>query len=210
MTIITGTAENDELDGFPGDDEIYGLAGVDTLRGKGGDDQLYGGDNGDLLDGGIGLDLLLGEGGDDLLLGQAGTDALFGGDGDDELKGGKGDDHLNGGLGQDDLWGGKGSDVFDYNEIAESPVGAGLRDRILDFKSYQGDLINLSGIDANGDASDGDQEFTYIYAAAFSLTPGELRFDLGILSADVNGDGVADLQIEVAGVGTLLEPDFFL
>lgn len=71
---ISGTANNDVL---------QGLSGNDTLRGKNGDD---------ILDGGVGNDLLKGAQGRDTLNGRLGNDTLIGGTGDDILTGGAGQD----------------------------------------------------------------------------------------------------------------------
>jgi hypothetical protein len=61
--------------------------------------------------------------------------------------------------------------------------------------------------------------FSFIGAAAFSNTAGELRYDLidnasgndfTIVSLDVNGDGIADSQITLVGLVTLTVSDFGL
>ncbi len=56
----------------------------------------------------------------------------------------------------------------------------------------------------------GHQAFDYIGDGAFSGTAGELRFDKGVVQADVDGDGVADMEIYVTGASTLAEDDFIL
>ena len=57
------------------------------------------------------------------------------------------------------------------------------------------DRINLAAIDANAVAL-GDQAFAYIGSTSFSsTTAGELRYDGGTLSGDVDGDGQADFEI---------------
>jgi 23S rRNA (adenine2030-N6)-methyltransferase len=89
-----------------------------------------------------------------------------------------------------------------------APAGQAL---ITDFTPAQGDLIDLSGIDANA-LPGGDQEFAFIGTAAFSGTPGELRDDAGggttLVSGDVNGDGTADFAIRLAGDHTLAAGNF--
>ena len=42
-------------------------------------------------------------------------------------------------------------------------------------------------------------DMTWIGAGAFSHVAGQLRYAGGMLEADVNGDGLADLQIQVLG-----------
>src|SRR5262249_53907136 len=53
---ITGTPDDDVLEGGPGADILSGLAGNDILRGLGGDDSLDGGPGNDTLVGGDGSD----------------------------------------------------------------------------------------------------------------------------------------------------------
>jgi hypothetical protein len=68
-------------------------------------------------------------------------------------------------------------------------IGVGLRDVVTDFNATQGDKIDLSAVAA----------FAYIGSASFSDVAGQLRFSAGILSGDVNGDGVADFEIQLTG-----------
>lgn len=106
---------------------------------------------------------LQGANGRNELYGYAGKDTLTGNGGNDVLSGGDGADRLIGGLGSDLLVGGKGADVFDFNDIAESPGGAGMRDVCRGFDGAGiagGDLIDLSGIDANLNAG-GNQAFVF-------------------------------------------------
>ncbi|BAQ67006.1 PD40 domain-containing protein [Geminocystis sp. NIES-3709] len=73
---ITGSAEDDLLDGWLGNDQLKALAGNDTLRGQDGNDVLDAGEGNDLLQGGNGNDTLAPGWGDDLVDGGAGTDIL--------------------------------------------------------------------------------------------------------------------------------------
>jgi hypothetical protein len=57
-------------------------------------------------------------------------------------------------------------------------------------------LIDLSGIDANSNVF-GDQAFSFIGAQDFHHVAGELRYEDGVIKGDVDGDGLADLCIEV-------------
>ena len=106
------------------------------------------------------------------------------------------------------LSGGLDADTFDFNALLDSLVGVN-RDTVLDFSSLQGDRIDLSTIDANT-AIIGDDAFSYIDAAAFSNAPGELRFSGGILAGDVDGNGVADFEIQLVGVASLAVTDLVL
>ena len=70
----------------------------------------------------------------------------------------------------------------------------------------------MSGIDADAAAS-GNQSFTFTGAAAFT-SAGQIRFVQngtdGCLQGDVTGDGVADLNIQSAGVTTINSGDLLL
>ncbi|MBW8724019.1 MAG: hypothetical protein JF625_02510, partial [Inquilinus limosus] len=96
MAWITGTEQDDWLQGTTGSDVVVSL---------GGDDYAYG------------------DAGNDILLGYDGDDWLFGGDGDDLIYGYtdpdliedhplSGNDYLDGGAGYDKLYGGFGDDVY--------------------------------------------------------------------------------------------------
>jgi Ca2+-binding RTX toxin-like protein len=165
----------------------------------------------DWLRGGTGNDELHGGGGADALTGDGGNDVLYGDSGNDLLDGGTGDDTLEGGADVDKMTGGSGKDVFKFTAVSDSR--AAFPDRVSDFKRGA-DLIDLSAIDADTRA-DGDGVFTFIGNEPFSKpSAGQLRFELRsgllFLQADVNGDGTADLVIELVGVSTLDETDFIL
>jgi hypothetical protein len=75
------------------------------------------------------------------------------------------------------------------------------------------DKIDLSAIDANG-ALAGDQAFTFIGTAGFSGKAGELHQirlnGLTVIEGDLNGDRIADFQIEFASAISLSTSDFLL
>jgi Ca2+-binding RTX toxin-like protein len=167
-----------------------------------------GNDGNDTIKSGHGPDRLLGGDGNDSLDGNIGNDRVIGGAGDDTLNGGRGNDTVIGGLGTDSLSGGKNADKFEFNDIAESVVGAG-RDGIINFHHNQHDRIVLAGIDADT-TQDENQAFDYINGAAFSSVAGELRFSDGLLEGDVDGDGNADFQIALTAVTVLGLADLVL
>jgi Ca2+-binding RTX toxin-like protein len=135
--------------------------------------------------------------GNDTITGGTGSDFFLGNAGNDILNGGGGNDFLYGGLGSDQLTGGAGFDAFRYQSVAHSTAAS--MDHILDFTDL--DRIDLSAIDANGNAGDGNQAFTFIGSSAFGNVAGELRaYQSGadwFVEGDVNGDGAADLVIQV-------------
>jgi Ca2+-binding RTX toxin-like protein len=132
--------------------------------------------------------------------GSAETDGnmrIYGGADNDVIIGGAQSDILYGGLGADTLTGGGGNDTFLYRSVAESTPTS--HDSITDFTL--GDIIDLSAIDADTNTA-GQQHFTFVSGGAFTHHAGELiAVDNGsgnwTISADVDGDGVADLQIMV-------------
>ena len=136
-------------------------------------------------------DDLNGAGGGDRLSGAQGHDTLTGGAGADTLIGGAGADLLHGGPGKDLLTGGGGADRFIFASAAEAGFG-GSRDRISDFGNGA-DKIDLSGFMAGGQ---------FVGSGPFGAA-GDVRFDAGsaILSGDVDGDGLADFEIKLSGVG---------
>lgn len=175
------------------DDTIQGTDGDDTIVGSRGDDSLQGGK------------------GDDLVQGLKGDDFVGGGQGDDTLAGGKGDDTLHGGVGADRLVGGAGADVFSFTDITDSTVAKDGRDTITDFHHGQGDMIDLSQIDADT-VTDGDQAFTVTdhfsgHAGELVLTETSFGF---IVKGDVDGDGHADFDIAVHATGSFDAGDFVL
>lgn len=234
---LVGDAGNDRLTGGEGADRLVGGLGVDRLYGDGGADAIYGGDDNDLLYGGGGNDLLIGDRGadmlsgsteddtllgldgndslsgdfgDDRLLGGVDNDVMNGGEGADTLVGGGGDDRLIGGGGADVLTGGSGRDVFVFQTTIGTGTQPGTRDAITDF--VRGiDVIDLSAIDANG-ILPGSPDFTFLGAAAFTGMAGQLRYSStdGLLSGDLNGDGVADFTIELTTLPPLIALDILL
>jgi Ca2+-binding RTX toxin-like protein len=116
----------------------------------------------------------------------------------DTISGGAGNDRIYGNLGADQLRGGAGKDLFDYWSAADSTPAAA--DTILDFT--KGDRIDLSAIDADGNAANGNSSFAWLGGGGFTGKAGELRVsqqseggNIWVVEADVTGDGVADLLI---------------
>lgn len=157
--------------GTASNDTRLGTAGSDAVQGLAGNDTLYGRDGDDWVSGGEGSDKLFGE---------AGADVLYGG------------------VAADTLYGGAGADRFLYFQVADST--AATTDVIRDFNAADGDLIDVSLVDANTGLA-GDQGFTLV--GAFSGVAGQMTVSTvsgaSTLSFDVNGDGVADMVIKTVG-----------
>ena len=206
---INSGGGNDVITGANLSDIINGGTGNDLLSGAGGDDFLFGGDGNDVLSGGQG---------NDALSGGANSDQLFGGSGNDSLNGGSGIDLLAGSSGRDVMTGGSEADSFRFDAVSESARGSTVRDIITDFVRGQ-DRINIDPIDANRNAA-GDQDFTFIGEAQFSQgVAGQVRASTfvnangqgtTVIQADVNGDRVADMEIQLTGNYTLGFGDFDL
>ena len=96
--------------------------------------------------------------------------------------------------------------------LGDSAAGAG-RDIITDFLGGT-DKIDFTGIDANTSLA-GDQAFTMINTAAFSIgVAGQLRYSLvganTVLEGDVDGNGVADFQLQLTGNHSFAAADLLL
>ncbi len=201
---LVGDAGNNRLDGGLGNDVLDGGSGIDTVTFESVAQNIIarlGYMEG--LDTGVGIKWIWNT---QNLTGGSGNDYLFGDAGPNQLEGGAGNDVLVGGGGADILVGGDAGDRFVFQFVNDSLPG--VRDTILDFTSGP-DAIDLTAIDANSKLA-GDQAFTFLGDSRFTGRPGELNFRDGIVSADVDGDGVADFQIEITNVPTLIESDFYL
>lgn len=161
------------------------------------------------LDGNVQANQLSGGTGDDTLNGWAGNDTLKGGAGNDTLNGGDNNDRLYGGSGADTLTGGNGSDHFMFTSELDSIPGSA--DTITDFTangSGTADVIDLTAIDANT-AMAGDQAFTWnstnpgANALWWSVTDNGDGTSEVTYYGDVNGDSVADFQLNVHQIGSV-------
>jgi len=179
------------------------IVNVEAVIGTDFDDIIAGNEAANTLWGGVNQDHLSGRGGNDRLYGESGNDVMNGGDGGDRLQGGSG---------RDVMFGGLGHDVFVFGAASETGATATTRDSVGDFTKGE-DLIDLSGIDANSHAL-GNQAFTYIDSDAFTGSAGQLRSVFAgpstIVEGDVNGDRVADFQIQLTGNINLSVLDFFV
>ena len=234
---LSGNSGNDTLDGGLGADTLIGGAGndkyvydpLDTITeaafsAGGGIDTLLSSVTVTLMSN---VEILRLQGGNaingtgtaapDSIVGNSAVNTLNGSGSNDTLNGKAGADILIGGTGADTLIGEAGNDTFKYNSAADSRPGAANRDFINGFVRGE-DKIDLSAIDANPFSAN-DQAFTFKGTAAFGTngapSAGQVRISFTgpnyvILDADVQGDGIADMQIFVNGVTTLAAGDFVL
>ena len=215
--VLNGDGGNDKIDGGGGNDTINGGAGDDVLNGQAGNDKIDGGDGKDTINGGSGKDTLTGGKGNDTIDGGTGDDDIDGGDGDDVIlggdgadviKGGAGNDTVTGGAGADTITGGDGNDVYVYTAKTDSGVDADTFDIIKDF-SIADDKFDFTALLEN-------DVFHFIAAegGAFTGTQAEVRWDKTggntLIEIDIDGDGTADMKIQLDGGLNLTEANFNL
>ncbi len=236
---LYGEAGTDTLAGGDGDDVLIGGAGADGLNGGNGTDTVHyasaaaavrvdliagagagsdaAGDSFVSIENAVGSafdDLVIGDGGANRLAGLAGADRFYASGGNDVVDGGDGNDLIVGGGGADTLKGGTGADSFTYTGVTDSTVVATGRDAIIDFSHAEGDRIDLSTIDADGNAANGNTAFTFLGGGAFTGAGHELRVVVSggvqVVQVDLTGDKVPDMQINVTSATALAAGDFVL
>ncbi|MCX7257375.1 MAG: Ig-like domain-containing protein, partial [Polaromonas sp.] len=205
-------------------------SGTASLTGNSLDNILYAGAGSNVLDGGLGTDTVsylyatagvtvslasivaqatVGSGSDTL----KNVENLTGSSYADILTGNTGNNVLTGGLGADQLTGGTGADKFVFSSLAEMGLTSTTWDTITDFKTSEGDKIDLLGVDANT-ALTGDQAFTFLGAvSAFTGdATGQLRFDVAThtLYGSTDADTAAEFAIVLTGVSSLASTDLVL
>jgi Ca2+-binding RTX toxin-like protein len=127
--------------------------------------------------------------------------------GNDALHGFDCDYVIHAGLGADFMSGGAGADHFVYrsaDDARASGVTAFAVEAIADFNGADGDRIDLS-------LMQGSDNFTFNDAGVFSgRGNGEIRFADGFVQIDADGDGTADMIIQMDGVTTMANTDFLI
>ena len=213
-----------------GNDEVIGGAGADEVLAGSGDDLVIAtvGDGNDSYDGGADADtydlsLTVADAIVDLGSGTAasletGSDHIsdF-----ENVIGGRGNDVI---IADDEtnvLTGGPGDDTFVFRSASSIGIGAGARDKILDFDV--GDKIDLSDIDrefANtfGDTLEdlGFRRFVLIGDGDAFTAPGQLRFnyeqfderEITVVAGNIDTDEDAEFEIELYGYKVLSDDDF--
>lgn len=120
------------------------------------------------------------------------------------LFGEQGNDSLAGGLGRDVLIGGWDDDTFEYNDVAESPIGFG--DAIRFFNRNAGDRIDFSDI-TGGLGS-------FIGTGSFTGAIGQVRWQQNgsdaLIQLDIDGNNLADLEIALLQPNGLVDESDFI
>ena len=160
VTDSSSATDSEELViSFTGNDNLT-VDSAAVVDGNGGNDLITDAYSGvSTINAGLGNDKVLGAGGNDKINGDEGNDYLFGGHGTDGINGGDGDDVIIGGSGYDFLSGGAGADSFRWaNIVVGSEVALGVSgsngDSISDYSFADGDLIDLSSLNATVDVTD--------------------------------------------------------
>lgn len=188
---------------------LKGLNGADEIHGYDGNDEVYGGDGNDWLYGDKGNDKVYGDGGADNLYGNEDYDELYGGVGNDTLWAGE---LMVGGAGKDVMHGFGETNIFKFNAVSDSVVGAN-RDHIVDLFRSEGDKIDLSAIDAKV-GQGGNQAFSFIGSNAFSAA-GQVRvINQGnngwLVQGSTDSDAQAEFEIQVLFASQPLQAVDFL
>ena len=241
--IVNALGGNDAIRALAGDDVIDGGSGSDRMEGGVGNDSYYVNvttDNTVELPG-QGVDTVIsivtltlkanvenltlagtsgisgtGTADANVIVGNDGKNTLKGLAGDDLLRGGLGVDALDGGLGADLLEGGGGADKFVFRadiDVGGGDTGLG-HDTVTDFAT--GDRLDFSPIDAKSATSGSNDAFSFIAAAAFGGSAGQLRYvvdavnDRTYVEGDTDGDRTADFQLVLLGTHTLIKSDLVL
>jgi Ca2+-binding RTX toxin-like protein len=141
------------------------------------------------------------------------SDTMNGGVGADKLIGLAGADKLYGGKGFDELYGGSGKDIFVFKRTSDLGTSKTATDTIFDFVQKEGDVIDLSAIDAKTSGTSNDV-FKLIGAAAFTRKQGEVHYEKKasdtFIYGDVNGDGKPDFVIRLDDAISIKSSDFIL
>ena len=211
----------DENDNPDSGDVIYALMGWATGEAdgtallqalKGQAQKIVGSQGNDSWTGTKFDDTANGKNGNDHFSGGKGNDTLKGGGGNDVLKGGAGNDVIQGDAGRDTMSGGSGKDVFVFKKASDLGSKSGKTDVITDF-SVKDDTIDFSGIDAN-ETKKGNQAFKFDGKGDFSGKAGSLVYQFvngdTVVLGDLDGDGKADIALDLDGKVKLTASDFEL
>lgn len=230
---VTGNSDDNDIKGLDGDDKLTGKGGDDTLDGGEGNDILIGGTGADWLIGSHGSDTVsyahidsgkqmtlslqsgIGVGNEAQGDVYVGVENVVGSRLADIIIGDFADNVLVGSRGADTMTGGTGHDRFVFFQQLDSLVSA--PDKILDFRQGE-DTLDFSRLDetwtALTDFYDAPPPASMDLVSAFTGQAGEIMTVVsgGITSvlADLNGDGTADMRVDLVGTFRLTDADFWL
>ena len=199
LNLSLGTASGQGNDTFTGIETWYLTNSDDRFVGGNSSNSVFGLDGNDTMQGLAGKDRLFGDAGNDFLVGNQNADRLNGGDGNDVLVGGSGDDVLTGGA---------SADLFIILFIGDGQTTG--RDMITDFNQAGGDQIDIHEFRSSDDVL-----LAFIGMSAFTATGiAEVRYrsllDNTLVEIDSDGDGSADVLIDVKGWVPFEASDFYL
>ena len=129
------------------------------------------------------------------------TNVLEGTRKNDILTGGNDDDILIGMEKGDLLIGGGGQDIFRYTSPKHSRAKKNRLDLIDDFSREQADQIDVSSLHDN---------LIFISKSKFSNKAGEVRFQNGLLSIDLSGNGASNFDILIDTTFAIQNNDLIL
>jgi Ca2+-binding RTX toxin-like protein len=141
------------------------------------------------------------------MVGGSGNDRFLGLDGNDTLDGGRG--------GNDSVTGGAGADRFVTSARIDTTYDFDYSRNYLyisDFSHAQGDVIDLSAIDADAYTAN-DDAFTFIGTADFSpIATGQLRYDAAANALFGSTDVVFDAEVVIylTGITSIVSSDLVL
>lgn len=223
---LVGTDGNNVLDGRSGDDTMEGLRGNDTYRvntrgdtvieqAGGGSDTVLARISWELGDNLENLVLegmaLRGTGNEaaNVLTGNGAANTLLGRGGDDRLEGGTGADLLIGGAGRDLIYLGDDGDAdrVRLGAAGESAPGA-ARDLVYQFTPGT-DLIDLHQLDADPSRAF-NQAFTFSATGPAAHAVWVIGTTHTLVRGDLDGDAVADFEIQLMNVTGVTAADFLL
>ena len=114
----------------------------------------------------------------------------------------------------DALTGNGSNDIFVWRSIFDNGNQAGQRDIVSDFYRVHGDLLDFTGIDADGNSANGDTAFQFIGTAEFSAV-GQHRYSFEgggtVIEIDTTGATGSEMQVLLTNGNTaLIAQDFLL
>jgi len=151
--------------------------------------------------------------GNDDITGTDASERIFGLLGNDDIMAGAGNDTIWGGSGSDFMWGEAGADTFAFDYARESPYRARKFDVLMDFDSAEGDMIDLSNMDANL-LKFGNQ--TFRFEGSGDGWAGRGQIDYNFANGDtrvfgyVDRDKSPDFYLEIEGIVDLTASNFIL